>query len=145
MPITVNSWFLVMLGTKLPYPAPVDIFIFFAWWRHQLEAFSALLALCAGHSPITGEFIAQSQWRGTLISFYLRLNKRLRKQSWGWWFETPSRSLFVNMWPKCKGLNSFTPEKCGNNFRTILYKLILRIDILSTTCEIGHIGEWHRS
>ena len=25
--------------------------------------------------------------------FYLRLNKRLRKQWWGWWFETPSRSL----------------------------------------------------
>ena len=23
-----------------------------------------------------------------------RLNKRLSKQSWGWWFETPSRSLW---------------------------------------------------
>ena len=26
------------------------------WWRHQMEAFSALLALCAGNSPVTGEF-----------------------------------------------------------------------------------------
>ena len=26
--------------------------------------------------------------------FYLRLNKRLSKQSWGWWFETLSRSLW---------------------------------------------------
>ena len=26
--------------------------------------------------------------------FDLRLNKRLSKQSWGWWFETPSRSLW---------------------------------------------------
>ena len=26
--------------------------------------------------------------------FYLRLNKRLSKQSWGWWFETPSRPLW---------------------------------------------------
>ena len=25
--------------------------------------------------------------------FYLRLNKRLSKQSWGWWSETPSRPL----------------------------------------------------
>ena len=24
------------------------------WWRHQMEAFSALLALCAGNSPVTG-------------------------------------------------------------------------------------------
>ena len=34
----------------------------------------------------------KGQWRGALMFFfYLRLNKRLRKQSWGWWFETPSR------------------------------------------------------
>ena len=37
------------------------------WWRHQMEAFSALLALCAGNSPVTGEFPAQSQWRGALM------------------------------------------------------------------------------
>ena len=28
------------------------------------------------------------------ILFHLRLNKRLSKQSKGWWFETPSRSLW---------------------------------------------------
>ena len=28
-------------------------------WRHQMEAFSALLALCAGNSPVTGEFPSQ--------------------------------------------------------------------------------------
>ena len=26
----------------------------FSWWRHQMEIFSALLALCAGNSPVTG-------------------------------------------------------------------------------------------
>ena len=25
-----------------------------AWWRHQIETFPALLALCAGNSPVTG-------------------------------------------------------------------------------------------
>ena len=30
-----------------------------SWWRHQIEAFSALLTLCAGNSPVTGEFPAQ--------------------------------------------------------------------------------------
>ena len=31
----------------------------FTWWRHQMEALSALLALCAGNSPVTGEFPTQ--------------------------------------------------------------------------------------
>ena len=26
------------------------------WWRHQMETFSVLLALCEGKSPVTGEF-----------------------------------------------------------------------------------------
>ena len=65
-----------------------------AWWRHQMETFSALLALCAGNSPVTGEFPSQRPvMRGIDIFFYLRLNKRLSK--WRrWWFETPLRSLW---------------------------------------------------
>ena len=64
------------------------------WWRHQMETFSALLALCAGNSPVTGEFPPQRPvTRSFDVSFDLRLNKRLSKQSWGWRFETPSWSL----------------------------------------------------
>ena len=37
------------------------------WWRHQMEAFSALLAICAENSPVTGEFPAQSQWHKALM------------------------------------------------------------------------------
>ena len=29
------------------------------WWRHQMELFPALLDICAGNSPVTGEFLAQ--------------------------------------------------------------------------------------
>ena len=29
------------------------------WWRHRMETFSALLAICAGYSPVTGKFPAQ--------------------------------------------------------------------------------------
>ena len=32
------------------------------WWRHQMETFSALLAICAGNSPVPGEFPAQRLW-----------------------------------------------------------------------------------
>ena len=64
-------------------------------WRHQMETFSALLAVCAGNSPVTGEFPAQKPvTRSFDILFGLRLNKRLSQQSWGWWFETPSRPLW---------------------------------------------------
>ena len=64
------------------------------WWRHQMETFSALLDLCAGNSPVTGEFPPQRPvMRSFDVFFDLRLNKRLSKQSWDWWFETPSRSL----------------------------------------------------
>ena len=31
------------------------------WWRHQTETFSALLPICAGNSPVTGEFPTQRQ------------------------------------------------------------------------------------
>ena len=36
-----------------------DILCTIAWWRHQMETFSALLATCAGNSPITTHFPAQ--------------------------------------------------------------------------------------
>ena len=66
-----------------------------AWWRHEMETFSALLALCAGNSPVTGEFPTQRPETQSFDIFLdLRLNKPLSKQSWGWWFETPSRSLW---------------------------------------------------
>ena len=65
-----------------------------AWWRHQMETFSALLALCAGNSPVTAEFPSQRPVTRSLdVYFDLRLNKRLSKQSWDWWFETLSQSL----------------------------------------------------
>ena len=75
-------------------------------WRHQMEAFSALLVLCAGNSPITGEFPSQRPVTRTFDVFFdLRLSKRLSKQSWGWWFETPSCSL----WRHCKTRIKLSP------------------------------------
>ena len=60
-----------------------------------METFSTLLALCAGNLPVTSEFTAQRpvMW-GFDVFFDLGLNKRLSKQSWGFWFETPLRSLW---------------------------------------------------
>ena len=50
-----------------------------SWWRHQMETFSVLLAICAGNSPVTGEFPSQRPvTRSFDVFFDLRLNKRLR-------------------------------------------------------------------
>ena len=66
--------------------------ITYPWWRHQMEASSALLAICAGNSPVTSKFPAQRPvTRSFDVFFDLRLNKRLSKQWRGWWFVTPSR------------------------------------------------------
>ena len=76
-----------------------------AWWRHQMETFSALLVICVRNSLVPGEFPAQRQVMRSFDVFYdLRLNKRLSKQSWGWGFETLSRPL----WRHCNGFHGIS-------------------------------------
>ena len=66
-----------------------------SWWRHQMERVSALLAICAGNSSVTGEFPTQRPvTRNFDVFFDLHPNKRLSKQWWGWWFETQSCPLW---------------------------------------------------
>ena len=77
--------------------------------RKTMTTFSALLAICAGNS---GEFPAQRQvTRNFDVFFDLRLNKRLSKLSQGWWFETPSQSL----WRHCNRsgeVSQFPIKRC---------------------------------
>ena len=54
----LNSWnycssvyIIIHLHARFELPA--------TWWRHQMEAFSALLTICAGNSPVPGEFPPQ--------------------------------------------------------------------------------------
>ena len=61
-----------------------------------MEVFSALLAFCEANSAVTGEFPSQRPVSLSFDVFFdLRLNKRLSKQSLGWWLETLSQSV----WP----------------------------------------------
>ena len=60
-------------GQKVPV-------MFLTWWRHLMETFSVLLALCAGNSPVTSEFPSQRPvTRSFDVFFDLRLNKSLNK------------------------------------------------------------------
>ena len=50
------------------------------WWRNQMELFSALLVICAGNSPVTGEFPAQRHvTRSFNVFFDVRLIIHLRQ------------------------------------------------------------------
>ena len=49
--------------------------------RHKMETFFSLLGLCAGNSPVIGEFPTQRPvTRGAVVFFDLRPNKRFSKQ-----------------------------------------------------------------
>ena len=89
----------------------------------EMETSSALLAFCAGNSPVTGEFHAQRPVTRSFDDFVdLRLNKQLSKQSWGWWFETPLGSLWchcnvfsVHLWA-----NIWAPESYSQSSQSEL-------------------------
>ena len=68
------------------------LLLVFSWWCHLLETFFALLAICAGNSPVPGEFPTQSPvTRSFDICFDRCLNIRFSKQLSPQWFETQSR------------------------------------------------------
>ena len=122
------------------------------WWRwaHYLDHnhFSLSWDVHAFHSwmmtssngnifrvtgPLCGEFTGPGEFpaqrpvtRSFDVFFDLRLNKRLSKQPWGWWLETPSWSL----WRHCNVLNVYhitysvdlwCPKWLNNNDKSITY------------------------
>ena len=89
------------------------LWFYLSWWRHEMETFSALLAIYAGNSPVPSEFPAQRPVTRSLHVFFdLCRNKRLSKQSQGWWFETPSRPLWRhrNVLGSSMGVLWYSPE-----------------------------------
>ena len=118
-----------------------DILAAFSWWRHHMEAFSALLVLCAreftGHRWIPRTY---GQWRGAwMFSLICALNKRLSKQWRGRWFETPSRPLWrhgnVGNYTACK-VESLGPvdDRVLGRFLSLL--LDLQITFIDSTHSI---------
>ena len=110
-------------------------------WRYQMGTFSPLLALCAGNSLVTGEFPSQRPvTRSFDVFFDLRLNKRLSKQSWGWWFVTQSRPL----WRRSNVMVSFKQRMCKADmskfFNGILpyhfLKWLSRLPLIKYSCYI---------
>ena len=71
----VHRFVFTMVGDFLVLTRPKDIcdhrLIFdninFSWWRHQMQTFSALLAICEGNPPVTGCFRSRGSLMFSLI------------------------------------------------------------------------------
>ena len=101
--------------------------VFFPW-RHQMETFSALLAICAGNSPVPGAFPPQRPvTRSFDVSFDLHPHKRLSKQWWGWWYETLSCPLWHG-----NALNIFVRDNLSDH-QIILHAPMLHI--VNNSCQ----------
>ena len=108
------------------------------WWRHKMETFCALLTFCAGTSPVTGQVPLQRPvTRNFDVFFYQWLNKRLSKQSWGWWLETPSCSL----WRHCNAMLVIF-SFCGIDDNFFMTRTIRRSNLTSNLMSC--IVQWYR-
>ena len=57
-----------LLMSKIPTCwHPPHVITIKTWWLHQMETFSALLAICAGNSPVPVNSPHKGQWRGALM------------------------------------------------------------------------------
>ena len=100
------------------------------------ENISALLVICAWNSPVTGEFPTQRLvTRSFDVFFDLHPIKRLSKQSWGWWFETPSGSL----WRHSNEYN--TSQELYPRF--LLCRALLWFGICQLYLYHSELHQWH--
>ena len=98
----------LLYGVHPMYFSPIHT-VNSTWWRHQMETFSASLAICAGNSPVTGEFPAQRPvTRRFYVFFDMCLNKRLSKQPRGWSFGTPCAPILTSLWHPISRPGDFT-------------------------------------
>ena len=61
-----NNWEHCTSGSSISGDYVISFRYNVAWWRHQVEKFSVLLALSAANSPVTCESPV-NQWRGALV------------------------------------------------------------------------------
>ena len=114
-----------------------------------METFSTLLDLSVGNSPVTGEFPSQRPvTRNFDVFFDLRLNKRLSKQSSGWLYETPSRSL----WRHCNDnitihsqdfvVTFMVLNTCAVHWYCIIIVIMQRTGVTTSHTEMKRSWRW---
>ena len=88
--------------------------------------------------PLCGEFTGPGEFptqrpvtRTFDVFFDLRLNKRLSKQPWGWWFETPSWSL----WSQSRGVST----EVGKNVVIITSFYVKMVTMWNTSWVVSKV------
>ena len=94
-----------------------------AWWRHPIETFSASLAICAGNSPITGEFPSQ---RPETRSFDFSLI-----------------CVWINAWVNNRGAGDLRRHRTHYDV-IVLYEIGLPI-LSSTFLNVAHDSDFTRA
>ena len=90
-PVVKRCWWIACSLYDAPLFSPYTwhcLYFPLTWWRHQMKTFSALLALCAGKSPVTGEIpalygdmswvIPYTRHRTAAVRYWLRLTRMPR-------------------------------------------------------------------
>ena len=76
------------------------------WWRHQMGTFSASLAICAGKSPVTGEFPAQRPvtWSFDVFLICTRIHGRVNNGEAGDLrrHRTDNNVTVMSFWRNCR-------------------------------------------
>ena len=98
-------------------------------------------------SPVTGKIPRTKASDAERWCFFdLRLNERLSKQSWGWWFETPSRPLWrhsnghtglADMWAYCHLHNKLRSRHNGRHFEEDVFKCVFFHENWFTFCHVS--------
>ena len=102
--------------------------------------------------PLCGEFTGPGEFptqrqvtRSFDVFFDLRLNKRLSKQPWGWWFETPAWSLWRhrNVTKKTCVVTSYDSQIYCSNTTFVSLRLILSVARLFVQQPVtGRFSPW---
>ena len=91
--------------------------------------------------PLCGEFTGPGEFpaqgpvtRSFDVFFHLRLNKRLSKQPWGWWFETPAWSSWRHRNGLCRiNMLLSSVRKDFNTWAISMLIFFCRLKTLSVT------------
>ena len=88
-----------------------------AWWRHQMETFSALLAICKGNPSVTDGFPHKGQWRGALMFSFI----------YAW----------TNGWANNRDAGDLRPSRAFYDI-TVMRN---HVETLCSNCELNNVSE----
>ena len=124
-----SRWWDITCDVTVMYNAQMVILYLTPWMLFMMTSSNGNMFRVTGH--LCGEFTGLRWIPHTKASdaelyvfFDFRLNKRISKHSWGWWFETQSRSLWRhrNEMIRCKGIRRVLISKNSQNLKVLAAK-----------------------